>query len=879
MGLLWLRQDEILGMTDELEIFELLKSPSVALFSGNDHDANSSATGSSSGGSVSGNGEEGNQTGQLRFATAFTADALFSAAYKMKTDVPLPRASRRIFPVGSHHGRRATTMNLRGQSSFSSSNGGSNSSLDQGSSSSSGQNSHHSDYNGARRRSFMMPSMSPFRHSSRRSGLMQHCASAAGPPGGPSAPWDNRASTSEDRRDIHRRQHHSYNNGSGDNSTGHSPRLHGIVGFGQPAGVGGTMSFDSSLMHLHGGPRSPLSDGSVGSHDDGHQDFGSGGGGGALRSPLGRLGGGGGANRPLPTIFSQTLSGDETFDSSNLSRASSSHGSSSSGGHHSGNSPLSSSLEGLADLPESPHENMEEVGQDDSDEQDGEAAAAGADEGEDEELDRGVSAFPMLHPITEGAEARAYREDTSAADSGTKSVGNGPLTDSNASASNSRGSSKSKSMVASPAMHVRSASHENLLLLLSEEDRNAHDPQQPHRQSVQPLSMPPPTGAATGAAAAATGAPEGSAGDGGPESPGATGRTRILCTRTSSLSSFASDTRPTTSQSFDASAAPSTFSSSSSFGAPIPPPSPSRGWSSRSSSSVGRSSSSSPMRPFGSHHQPPPPHLHLQHSHNSSSSGTSNSTFASDAGSGSGSDSKSSSNASSFASFSFNNTTTAATNTGASGAAGASSTPGSGGSGNSIADWGQSTFRARLGNNSSGGSLHSLGGGGGGDHSSSRGPSFITGGGGSSRAGSASRPSSLDRHSNLSPGGSADYSEGTGGSRARGSGGWGLSSDRVASSSSSVARGQGNEDLGESNEAHMQHGGVPPWQSCMGHFPNKQVRLRKEGRKEGRKKERSETSGDMHGKGVFLRPILLCFPISISMHGLLFTDGITIMHC
>ena len=779
MGLLWLRQDEILGMTDELEIFELLKSPSVALFSGNDQDASgyggggSSSGSSSSASSLSGNGEEGNQTGQLRFATAFTADALFSAAYKMKTDVPLPRTTRRIFPA-SNRNRRAST-------SFSSSNGGSNSSLDRGSGASSSGNSTSASNNsssGARRRSFMMPSMSPFRrnstisqgqsaltagsqagHSGRGNHLVHSASEAAAPHGATSAPWDYRP-TSEDRDgDRHLHHHHS---GSGHSGSINSPRLGGVDGFMQ----GGAMSFDSASLHMRDGPRSPLSDGSVNS-DDGHE-FSNGGGGGALRSPMQRLGGG--ANRPLPTIFSQTFSGDETFDSSNLSRASSSHASSS-GGHHSGNSPLSSSLEGLGDVPESPHENVEEGTKDEAEDGGGEVAGAGAMRGDQE---GGVCSFPVLHPITEGAEAHASREDTSGANSVSNSIDHG------SSSSSASSSSRDRSTVASPAMHVRSASHENFLLLLSEEDRAAHQ-----RQTSPPSFVPPPPVLTDSAATGVAGGAGGGGAEEGPESPGAAARTRILCTRTSSLSSFASDSRPTSSQSFDASASSSM---------PRPPPSPHRGWGSQSSSSsVGRGSSSSPMRPFGSHHQQPP-QLHLQHSHNS------------DAAS-SGLDSASTSS-SSFASFSFANNNHAV------------ATPGSGGSGGSGADWGQSSFRARIGSNS-GGSFHSSGGGGGGDNSNSRGPSFITGGGGgASRAGSGSRPSSLDRHSNLSPGGSVDHSEGTGGSRARGSGhGWGMSSDRGASSS--VTRGRDN-DLGEGNEATLMHG-VPPWQSCMGHFPNKQV--------------------------------------------------------
>lgn len=58
MGLLVLRQDAILALQDELEVFELLRSPSVSITTdSNNNDADDPA----------------------RFATAFTADGLFEA--------------------------------------------------------------------------------------------------------------------------------------------------------------------------------------------------------------------------------------------------------------------------------------------------------------------------------------------------------------------------------------------------------------------------------------------------------------------------------------------------------------------------------------------------------------------------------------------------------------------------------------------------------------------------------------------------------------------------------------------------------------------------------------------------------------------------------
>jgi len=119
-------------------------------------------------------------------------------------------------------------------------------------------------------------------------------------------------------------------------------------------------------------------------------------------------------------------------------------------------------------------------------------------------------------------------------------------------------------------------------------------------------------------------------------------------------------------------------------------------------------------------------------------------------------------------------------------ASAAATTPGSGGSGNSGgsgggAEWG-GLFRARLG--SSSGSLLSGGGGG----------------------GLGSRPSSLDRNSNLSPGSSLDRS-----GRSSHASEWGSARDLWAAAA--------ENDYG--NDARPR--AVPPWQSCMGHFPNKQV--------------------------------------------------------
>jgi hypothetical protein len=64
MGLLVLRQDEILALHDELEVFELLRSPSVSLNSGD------------------GMQNDGDGQDPARFATAFTADGLFEAVLR-----------------------------------------------------------------------------------------------------------------------------------------------------------------------------------------------------------------------------------------------------------------------------------------------------------------------------------------------------------------------------------------------------------------------------------------------------------------------------------------------------------------------------------------------------------------------------------------------------------------------------------------------------------------------------------------------------------------------------------------------------------------------------------------------------------------------------
>lgn len=104
MGLLWFRQSDILSLPDDMEIFGLLRSPSVAAVvedgandgsGGRSSSSSSSAMAAMSGGGFCGGGgcggggndAEGAESGQTsRFATAFSADELFSAAYATKMD-------------------------------------------------------------------------------------------------------------------------------------------------------------------------------------------------------------------------------------------------------------------------------------------------------------------------------------------------------------------------------------------------------------------------------------------------------------------------------------------------------------------------------------------------------------------------------------------------------------------------------------------------------------------------------------------------------------------------------------------------------------------------------------------------------------------------
>jgi len=109
MGLLWLRQRDLLALHDDMEIFGLLRSPSVGTPStmaalgtefgdngddGDNDDEDHDELSFGGGGCGCGEGgaqAEGAENGQTsRFATAFSADELFSAAYATRMDKSPP---------------------------------------------------------------------------------------------------------------------------------------------------------------------------------------------------------------------------------------------------------------------------------------------------------------------------------------------------------------------------------------------------------------------------------------------------------------------------------------------------------------------------------------------------------------------------------------------------------------------------------------------------------------------------------------------------------------------------------------------------------------------------------------------------------------------